>query len=212
MEPIPTLTWIVSAFLSGSLPFSVWVGRLALRTDIRQYGDGNPGATNVLRGGSRGWAIVAVFLDALKGAIPVGLAYFWAGLTGWPLVAVALAPVLGHAFSPFLRLRGGKAVAVTFGIWTGLTLWAGPTVLGLALGVWFAIVIVNGWAVMLALVTLLLYLLISQAEPILWTIWAGNFLILVWKHHTDLARLPGLRPWLKKKELIGTEGTEGKTP
>lgn len=207
MDYIPVLAWVITAFLSGSLPFSVWVGQLALRKDIRRYGDGNPGATNVLRSGSRGWAVFAVLLDSLKGAIPVGLAYFWAGLTGWPLVAVALAPVMGHAFSPLLRFRGGKAVAVTFGIWAGLTLWEGPTVLGLALGLWFALVVVGGWAMLLALFSLLAYLVLARPEPDLLVVWAGNTLILAWKHRADLAQLPQLRSWLKKKELVGTEGT-----
>lgn len=206
METITILAWITAAFLSGSLPFSVWVGQLALRTDIRRYGDGNPGATNVLRSGSRNWAAIALLFDSLKGAIPVGLAYFWAGLTGWPLVVVALAPVLGHAFSPLLRFRGGKAVAVTFGIWTGLSLWEGPTVLGLALGLWFVIIAVDGWAMLLALFSLLAYLLLARPEPDLLTIWTGNTLILAWKHRADLAQWPQLRSWLKKKELVGTEG------
>jgi glycerol-3-phosphate acyltransferase PlsY len=207
METITILAWITAAFLSGSLPFSVWVGQLALRTDIRRYGDGNPGATNVLRSGSRGWAALALLFDSLKGAIPVGLAYFWAGLTGWLLVAVALAPVLGHAFSPLLRFRGGKAVAVTFGLWTGLTLWEGPTVLGLALGLWFTFIAVDGWAMLLALFSLLAYLLLARPEADLLTIWMGNTLILAWKHRADLAQWPQLRLWLKKKELVGTEGT-----
>jgi len=207
METITILAWITAAFLSGSLPFSVWVGQLALRTDIRRCGDGNPGATNVLRSGSRGWATIALLLDSLKGAIPVGLAYFWAGLTGWALAAVALAPVMGHAFSPLLGFRGGKAVAVTFGIWTGLTLWEGPTVLGLALGLWFAIIAVDGWAMLLALFTLLTYLWLARPEADLLTIWMGNTLILAWKHRADLAQWPQPRSWLKKKELVGTEGT-----
>ncbi|NJN95077.1 MAG: hypothetical protein HC875_13725 [Anaerolineales bacterium] len=208
MENITILAWISIAFLSGSLPFSVWVGQVALQKDIRRYGDGNPGATNVLRSGSRGWAALALLLDSLKGAIPAGLAYFWAGLTGWPLIAVALAPVLGHAYSPLLRFRGGKAVAVTFGIWAGLTLWEGPTVLGLALGLWFALVVVGGWAMLLALFSLLAYLVLARPEADLLAVWAGNTLILAWKHRTDLAQWPQLRSWLKKKELAGTEGTQ----
>lgn len=207
MENLSIFVWVIAAFLSGSLPFSVWVGQLALRTDIRRYGDGNPGATNVLRSGSRGWAALALLFDSLKGAVPVGLAYFWAGLTGWPLVVVALAPVLGHAFSPLLRFRGGKAVAVTFGIWTGLTLWEGPTVLGLALGLWFAIIAVDGWAMLLALFSLLAYLLLARPDADMLTIWMGNTLILAWKHRADLAQWPHPRLWLKKKELVGTEGT-----
>jgi glycerol-3-phosphate acyltransferase PlsY len=190
--------WFIIAFISGALPFSVWIGRLALRTDIRRYGDGNPGATNVVRSGGKGWGALALLLDSFKGAIPVGLAYFWAGLTGWALVAVALAPVLGHAYSPFLRFRGGKAVAVTFGIWCGLTGWWGPTLLGLALGFWFGVVAVSGWAVILAMVTLLAVLLFIQADPSLLFIWAGNTLILVVKHRTDLVQWPGRRSWLKR--------------
>lgn len=207
---IDTFIWFISAFLSGSLPFSVWVGRLALHTDIRRYGDGNPGASNVLRSGGKGWGALALLLDVLKGTIPVGLAYFWAGLTGWPLVAVALAPVLGHAFSPLLRFRGGKAVAVTFGIWAGLTIGAVPILLGLALGLWFAAVAVAGWAVILAMFSLLIYLLFVQPEPVLLAIWAGNTLILAWKHRADLTQIPGLRPWLSHKmtSLNGIKGAQ----
>ena len=108
-----TLIWIIIAFMCGALPFSVWVGKLALHTEIRNYGDHNPGATNVIRAGGWKWGVPALLLDYLKGAIPVGIAYFVVGLDGVSLVLVALAPVLGHAFSPFLGFHGGKAVAVT---------------------------------------------------------------------------------------------------
>jgi glycerol-3-phosphate acyltransferase PlsY len=105
-----TLIWTLIAFIAGSLPFSVWVGRLALRTDIRRYGDHNPGATNVGRAGGWQWGALALLLDMLKGALPVGLAWYWGGLAGWALLPVALAPVLGHGYSPFLGFRGGKAL------------------------------------------------------------------------------------------------------
>lgn len=191
-----TLFWLVLAFVSGSLPFSVWVGHLALHTDIRGYGDNNPGATNVLRAGGWAWGTLALLLDYLKGAVPVALAHFGAGLDGWPLVVVALAPVLGHAYSPFLGFRGGKAVAVTFGVWTGLTLGEMPILLGIMLGVWVAVVIVSGWAVMLAMAGLLIHLLLVHPDPVLLTVCIGNTLLLAWKHRTDLAQPPGLRPWL----------------
>ena len=192
------LAWVMLAFLAGSLPFSVWIGALVLRTDIRRHGDGNPGATNVLRSGGKKWGAVALLLDSHKGAIPVGLAFFGAGLAGWPLVAVALAPVAGHAFSPFLRFRGGKAVAVTFGIWSGLTLWQVPTILGLLLGAWFALVANSGWVVLLAMLSLLLYLGLAGADPTLLAVWLGNSLVLAWKHRSELARQSELRPWLRK--------------
>lgn len=194
------LLWVIAAFWAGSLPFSFWVGRLALRTDIRGYGDGNPGAANVMRAGGRGWGALAVLLDYLKGAIPVGLAHFLAGLSGGTLAAVALAPVLGHAFSPFLRFRGGKAVTVTFGAWTGLTLWAGPTSLGVGLCVGYALLAVDGWSVIAALLGLAAYLVLAGAAPTLWPTWLGNTLLLAWTHRRDLAQPPRWRPWVRGRD------------
>ncbi|NIN63619.1 MAG: hypothetical protein GTO63_02660, partial [Anaerolineae bacterium] len=102
-----TFLWSLVGFLIGSLPFSVWIGRLFLRTDIRRFGNGNPGAANAWRAGRWQTGIPALLLDYSKGALPVGLAHFKVGLGGWELVPVALAPVLGHAFSPLLHFRGG---------------------------------------------------------------------------------------------------------
>ncbi|MBI5671427.1 MAG: glycerol-3-phosphate acyltransferase [Chloroflexi bacterium] len=183
----------LAAFWCGALPFSYWIGRLTLRTDIRRVGDGNPGATNVFRAGGRLWGVGAVLLDVLKGAVPVGLANFAVGWHGWQLALVAVAPVLGHAFSPFLRGRGGKAVVVTFGIWTGLTIWEAPVVLGLMLLFWFRNVVVSGWAVLLMLASLLVYLLLARPDPTLLLTLLGNTLILAWKHRADLSQPPVLR-------------------
>ena len=126
--------------------------------------------------------------------MPVSLAKSEFGFAGWGLVLVALSPVLGHAFSPFLNFRGGKAVAATFGIWTGLTVWEGPTVLGVLLGVSFSIQKVDGWSVMLAMFGLLAYLLVRQAAPFIFIIWSGNVLILAWKHRHDLRQRMELKP------------------
>lgn len=195
---------ILLSFLAGALPFSVWVGRLALRTDIREYGDHNPGATNVLRAGGWRWGGLALLLDCLKAAIPVGFVHFGLGWSGWPLALVAIAPVAGHAFSPFLGWRGGKAVAATFGAWVGLTVWEGPTVLGLLLGLSFALIAASGWAMILAFLGLLAYFVLIPASfnpldlrpaliPTLLIAWLGHFAILVWKHRAELVHWPVLR-------------------
>lgn len=189
--------WMGVAFLLGALPFSLWIGRLVLGVDIRHYGDANPGATNVLRAGGRMAAGAALLLDMLKGAVPVGVAHLLWGWSGWELVAVALAPVLGHAFSPLLRFRGGKAVATTGGIWTGLTVWEGPLVGGLLLGIFVVFLGANGRAVLATMLGLLLYFVLTPPAwnlldvrppllPALLSIWAGNFLLLAWKHRFDL--------------------------
>ena len=190
-------------FVAGSLPFSIWIGRYWLSKDIRAIGDANPGATNVLRAGGRSAAAIALLLDLLKGSIPVGIAYLHFGIDdGW-LVPVALAPALGHAFSPLLGGRGGKAVATTGGIWIALTAWEGPTVGGTALAATFYLLGANGWAVSTAIMIMLSYLLLT---PPSWNglmlrpapkliAWIGflNLCIIAWKHRDDLAHPPHLR-------------------
>jgi len=197
------LLWTVLGFVAGSLPFAVWIGHLALRKDITRYGDANPGATNVLRAGGRLAAALALLLDTLKAALPIGFAYYRLGIDDWRLVPIALAPVFGHAFSPFLGWRGGKAVAATLGMWMALTIWAIPTVGGVALLIFTLLVGANGWAVVLANLVVLLFLLttptaldflhLQPAQPILLAIWAGNMALLVYKHRADLSHPPALR-------------------
>jgi glycerol-3-phosphate acyltransferase PlsY len=186
------LLWILFAFLCGSLPLSLWLGRAALGVDIRRYGDGNPGAANVWRAGGKGWGLLALLLDGFKGLIPVALAKYVGGVEGWPLVAVALAPVVGHAYTPFLRFRGGKALSTTFGVWCGLTLWVVPVVLGLALAVWLLILRSEAWAVLAGLITLLVFLLATHAGVQMLVVWAGCAALLLWKQRTDFRRPPQL--------------------
>lgn len=115
----------IGAYLIGSIPFGYLVGRLFFHTDIRRQGSGNIGAMNALRAlGMRGAAIV-LLLDALKGFVPT----LWAlhafnGFLDTPglppsaqIIAalVATGTVLGHCYSPWLRFRGGKGVATSFG-------------------------------------------------------------------------------------------------
>jgi len=197
------LLWIAFAFFCGSLPFSVWLGKIALRKDIRQFGDANPGAANVFRAGSKGWGAIAILLDILKGAVPVGLANYGAHLTGWSLAVIALAPIAGHAFSPFLRFKGGKAIAVSLGIWCGLTLYQVPLVLGLILGIYIALVTNNGWSTVLGFASLIVYLLIIAAPAWMLGVCLGNLIIVSWKHRVDLKQSTALRPWVK--QLFGSQ-------
>lgn len=196
--------WTLLGFLLGSLPLSVWLGKLVLHTDIRDYGDGNPGGTNVMRAGSRTLGVLAIILDMLKAAGPVSLAHYVFQVTGWPLVPVMLAPILGHIFSPFLGFRGGKALACTFGAWTALTVPFGPFVMGGSVFIFYQLLNASGWAVMASLLTLLGFLLVPALHwrspgltvgltlP-LFVAWAGTVAILAWTHRADLRQRPALR-------------------
>lgn len=120
---------VVGAFLIGSIPFGLLVGRAFYRTDIRQSGSGNIGAMNALRTLGKKGAVGVLLLDALKGFAPVFIAVRWSGSDGIA-AAVALAAVLGHCFSPWLRWKGGKGVATSIGAVFGLSPAAGLIAIG----------------------------------------------------------------------------------
>jgi len=184
----------LAGFLLGAMPFSIWLGRLVAGRDIRAYGDHNPGATNVLRAAGFAPFALVLFLDISKGALPVGLAYHILGIQDWQIIPIALAPPLGHAFSPFLKWRGGKAIAATMGVWIGLTIWIVPLVGLILLVIWSLLLRPSGWAVLLTLAGLLLFLLIWDPRPVFLAVLGGHILLLVWKHRQDLAQKPELRP------------------
>ncbi|MFO7674812.1 MAG: glycerol-3-phosphate acyltransferase [bacterium] len=190
--------WLVAVILTpagyllGSVLFAVLLARLR-RRDVRSVGDRNPGAVNAFKAAGPVVGTAALLLDFLKGALPVGLARWSLGVDGWWLIPVALAPVLGHAFPLFARFRGGKAVAVTFGAWCGLTLWEGPTVLSVLLGLAWLAQAVDSWNVVFAQLALGGWWLARGADPALLAVWAGSAAVLAFKHRRELRRPPRLR-------------------
>ena len=122
----------VAAYLVGSLSFAVIVSRVMGLNDPRTYGSKNPGATNVLRSGSKAAAIVTLLLDALKGWVPVVLVKWFGkpyGLEEGTLALVGLAAFLGHLYPVFFRFVGGKGVATALGVIMGISGWLGLAVL-----------------------------------------------------------------------------------
>jgi acyl phosphate:glycerol-3-phosphate acyltransferase len=189
---------IALAFLCGSLPFSVWLGKILLGLDVRKFGDGNPGAANAFRTGNKLIGLLVLLLDISKAAAPVGWAYFNLEIRGLPMLLIAIAPILGHVFSPFLGFRGGKALATALGVWIGLTIWklSFPALVGVLIGI--ALFTPPGWSVMLALSGILAVLLIWLPDPLLLAVWLCEVFILTWTHRLDLHQGIHLRPWVTK--------------
>ena len=118
----------VAAYLLGSLSFAVIVSRVMGLSDPRTYGSKNPGATNVLRSGSKAAAAVTLLFDALKGWLPVvPVRWFGApyGLEEGTMALVGLAAFLGHLWPVFFRFEGGKGVATALGVLLGISGWLG---------------------------------------------------------------------------------------
>jgi glycerol-3-phosphate acyltransferase PlsY len=118
---------VVLAYLIGSVPFAVVVTKLMGLQDPRTYGSGNPGATNVLRSGSKTAAALTLLGDAAKGWFAVWLVQRVGGPMGettWNVVALsAIAVFLGHLFPLFLKFRGGKGVATALGVLFAISPW-----------------------------------------------------------------------------------------
>ena len=189
------LVIVIGFFLLGAIPFSVIIAGIRTETDIRKIHDGNPGATNAWRAGGAKTGIPALVLDFLKGALPVAILAntYSAAFSGWFLISASLAPVLGHAFSPFLKGKGGKAVAVTFGIWCGLTYWEIPILLGVSLFVFYIIQNQDAWTVILANLSIPVYISWQELLPTFYLVWLGTFVILVYKHFPELKIKPKFR-------------------
>ncbi len=116
------LATVALGYAAGSLPWGLWVGRVARDLDIRQHGSGNLGATNVYRVLGPRWGIPTLLLDIGKGALPVWLAPrlpVTAGFPGgaeWCAIAAGGAAVAGHVWSFLAGFRGGKGVATAVGV------------------------------------------------------------------------------------------------
>ena len=118
-SPVALTLAIVIGYLSGSVPFGLILTQMAGLGDIRSIGSGNIGATNVLRTGNKGLAVLTLLLDALKGMVPVMMARHFLGTEA--AILAGLGAFLGHLYPVWLKFRGGKGVATFAGISLGFS-------------------------------------------------------------------------------------------
>ncbi|KZL92261.1 glycerol-3-phosphate 1-O-acyltransferase PlsY [Clostridium magnum] len=115
------ITTIIIAFLSGSIPTGYLLTKKLCGIDIRTKGSGNIGSTNVKRIAGKKVSIITQIIDILKGMLPVALGMYLAKTIKLPLSTdiylsiIAIAAILGHNYTPFLKFKGGKGVNTTLG-------------------------------------------------------------------------------------------------
>jgi acyl phosphate:glycerol-3-phosphate acyltransferase len=141
LEYVYSFAAMIAAYLIGSLSFAVIVSKAFGLSDPRTYGSKNPGATNVLRSGSKKAAMVTLVLDALKGFVPVFLVKLYGepfGMGSGTLAAVAFAAFMGHLFPIFFKFKGGKGVATAAGVVLGIDfILGGATLLSFGILLYF---------------------------------------------------------------------------
>lgn len=205
MNTLNPLLATVAAYIVGSLAFAVIVSQVMGLSDPRTFGSKNPGATNVLRSGSKAAAIVTLLLDACKGLVPVLLVRLYGkrwGLEDGTVALVALAAFLGHLYPLFFRFQGGKGVATFIGAVFGID-W----LLGLATGATWLIIAYffrySSLASLVAAVFAPVYFLLG--DRVAWyaetPVVAALFVmaaLLAWRHRQNIQRL-----------LAGTESRLG---
>ena len=174
-------------YLLGSIPFGLIVTRAAGKGDVRTAGSGNIGATNVLRVGGKGLALLTLLLDALKGAAAVWIAQNYMAHVTAAEFAAAAGALVGHLYPVWLKFRGGKGVATLFGIL--LVLW--PTGALVYAIVWLALLLTTRISSAAGIAAAISAPIAAAAfdHDALFPLLLGFALLVVWKHRDNIARL-----------------------
>ncbi|MGH7547109.1 MAG: glycerol-3-phosphate 1-O-acyltransferase PlsY [Gemmatimonadales bacterium] len=180
---------VLLAYLIGATPTSYIAGRLGRGIDLRAHGSKNLGATNVYRVLGWKYAIPVALIDIAKGVIPVKILAPWSNGPAWFTVALGVAAVLGHMFSPYVRFRGGKGVATAAGVFLALA----PLAVAISISIWLVTLWLSGYVSVASLVVAVLFpLWVRLTEPSQpYTLWAAVALALLiaYSHRANIRRL-----------------------
>jgi glycerol-3-phosphate acyltransferase PlsY len=197
---------LILAYLLGSVPSAVWVGKYFYGVDVREHGSGNAGATNVLRTLGKKAGLSVLVLDMFKGFAAVNLSYF----TGFPQgseectvirTVLALAAIIGHIFPVFAGFRGGKGVATM----TGALLALSPPATLIAVVIFFLMLLLTKYVSLSSIVTALML-------PVIFGAWLRSSLslslyafavaaIIILTHRKNIQRL--MKGKESKTDLFG---------
>ena len=196
----------MASYVIGSLSFAVIVSRMMGLQDPRTYGSQNPGATNVLRSGSKAAAVLTLLLDAVKGWLPVFLVQRLPGMgLDAVIAACALAAFAGHVWPVFFRFKGGKGVATAAGVLFGL-----EPGLGLAtMATWLIVAYFSRYSSLAAVAAAVFapayYLLgakvVWSGAPVIALAIGAMSAVLLYRHKDNIARL-----MTGKESRIGAKG------
>ena len=189
MSALGLILLVLAAYLLGATPTSYIAGKLGRGIDLREHGSRNLGATNVYRVLGWKYAIPVGLIDAAKGALAVGVLGSLSGGPAWVPVALGLAAVLGHMYSPYVGFRGGKGVATAAGVFLALA----PLAVAISLPIWVGTLWAFGYVSVASLTVAVLFplwvRLTGPAAP--YTFWASVALalLIVYSHRANIRRL-----------------------
>ena len=196
----PIIIVAAVAYLFGSVPYGLILTKLAGLGDIRAVGSGNIGATNVLRTGRKGLAALTLILDVAKGAAAVLIGAWYGATVGHAILAslvAGAAVVIGHVFPVWLKFKGGKGVATTFGVLLALS----PASAAVTAATWLFMLLVFRYSSLAALAACVIapFFAFGYAGQSVGILIGALALLIVVKHHANIVRLiKGTEPMVGK--------------
>ena len=176
----------ILAYLVGSIPNALWIGKIFKNIDVRDFGSGNVGATNAARVLGLKLGVMVLLFDAFKGMIFIIIARKF-GLSDIYVVLIGLAAILGHSYSIYLKFKGGKAVATSLGVMLVLI----PKVIIILVIVFLLIVIFSGYVSLASisvagLLPILTYIMYNNIIALL-SLVVG--ILVIWRHKSNIKNL-----------------------
>ena len=210
---------LLLAYLVGSIPFSLILGKVVGGIDLREHGSKNVGATNVTRLLGWRWGAMALLLDALKGLVPT--LFIPKLVEGWVvssslIVGCGVAAILGHMFSCFLKFKGGKGVATSLGVISVLAPVAALSAFGtfVVLFAWKRIVSLG--SIVAAVVFAVVQMWVMSPQPFAGNKWSLAVFslavpaLVIFRHRANIGRL--LRGEEKALHPVGAASAPATTP
>ena len=192
--------WFLVSFFSASIPWSLIIGFIFSKQDIRTIGDRNPGGTNTLKLAGIKVGLLAISLDILKSFFPIYFAMIF-GFDGFQLAILCFAAIFGSIFSPFLRFNGGKSLAVSCGIWMAISSGMIGPLICLIMAFSHSIQKTHLWTILSGWLGILIWVLIFSLSIEYVVIFIINFILVMFKHKNEFNQKIILRNWVLMRRV-----------
>tara|TARA_Y100000996_G_scaffold131897_1_gene100286 strand:- start:11 stop:604 length:594 start_codon:yes stop_codon:yes gene_type:complete len=192
--------WFLVSFFSASIPWSLIIGFIFSKQDIRTIGDKNPGGTNTLKLAGIKVGLLAISLDILKSFFPIYFAIIF-GFDGFQLAILCFAAISGSIFSPFLRFNGGKSLAVSCGIWMAISSGMIGPLICLIMAFSHLIQKTHLWTILSGWLGILIWVLIFSLSIEYIVIFIINFILVMFKHKNEFNQKIILRNWVLMRRV-----------
>ena len=187
--------WFLLSFFSAAIPWSLIIGFIFSKQDIRTIGDKNPGGTNALKLAGIKVGLLAISFDILKSFLPIYFAIIF-GFGSFQIAILCFAAISGSIFSPLLKFNGGKSLAVTCGIWMAISSGIIGPLICLIMAFSHLIQKTHLWTILSGWIGILIWVLIFSLSIEYIVLFIINFILVMYKHKNEFNQKIIFRNWI----------------